>query len=96
MKQKCKLQIGVAQYENAASLLSTSGINTKHQHFQMRYITLLYLKVLKIYKSKSKCNVYLTKEIYTFKLRLLITFEHLELKQSYIPHLKVLMRGIDA
>ena len=29
MKHKCQLQIGVAQYENAAMPLSTSGINTR-------------------------------------------------------------------
>ena len=35
-------------------------------------------------------------ENYTSKFRGLITFEPLELKQSYIPHLKVLVCGIDA
>ena len=44
MKQKCQLQIGVTQHENAATPLSTSGINTTRQHFQMRYITLFYLR----------------------------------------------------
>ena len=36
-----------------------------------------------------------SKTVFTFLL-LLITFEPLELKQSYIPHLKVLMCGINA
>ena len=40
MKQKCHIQIVVAQYKNAATPLSTSGINTTRQHFQMKYITL--------------------------------------------------------
>ena len=40
MKQKCQLQMGLMKYKNAAIPLSTSGINTTHQHFQMRYITL--------------------------------------------------------
>ena len=96
MKQKCQLQTGIVKYENAATPLSTSGINTTHQHFQMRYIALFQLKGLKSYQPKYKCKVYFTKEIYTFKLRQLITFETLELKQSYMPHLKVLMCGIDA
>ena len=96
MKQKCQLQIGVTQYENAAMALSTSGINTTRQHFQMKYITLFQLKKLKSYQPKYKCKIYLTKEIYKFKLRWMATFELLELKQSYIVHLKVLMCGIDA
>ena len=33
---------------------------------------------------------------YTFKIWWLITFEPLEINQSYIPHLKVLVCGIDA
>ena len=49
MKQKCQLQMGIAQYKNAATPLRTRGINTTHQHFQMRYITLIYLKGLKSY-----------------------------------------------
>ena len=35
--------MGIAQYKNAATALRTIGINTTHQHFQMRYITLIYL-----------------------------------------------------
>ena len=50
MNQKDQLQIGVAQYENAATVLSTSVINTTHQHFQMRYITFIYLKGFKSYQ----------------------------------------------
>ena len=61
--------MGIMKYKNAAMPLSTSDINTTHQHFQMRYITLLLLKVLKSYQSKSKHEVYFTKEIYVFKLR---------------------------
>ena len=34
--------------------------------------------------------------MYTFKIWLLINFKSLELKQSYIPHLKVLVCGINA
>ena len=35
-------------------------------------------------------------ETTTFRIRWLITFEYLELQQSLIPHLKVLMCGINA
>ena len=40
MKQKCQIQMGTAQYKNVAIPLSTWGINTTHQQFQMRYVTL--------------------------------------------------------
>ena len=50
MKQKCQLQIGVAQYKNVAMQLSSKGINTTHQHFQRRYVTLFLLKGLKSYE----------------------------------------------
>ena len=40
MKQKCQVQMGVAQYENAAKPLITRSIDTTNQHFQMRYVTL--------------------------------------------------------
>ena len=52
MKQKCQIQMGIAQYKNAATPLRTKAINTTHQHFQMRYITLIYLKGLKSYLLK--------------------------------------------
>ena len=39
MKQKCQLQMGMAQYRNAAKPLRTRCIMA-HQHFQMRYVTL--------------------------------------------------------
>ena len=58
MKQKCQIQMGVGQYKNAATLFRTRGIDTTHQHFQMRYITLIYLKGLKSYQPKNfKCVV---------------------------------------
>ena len=41
MKQKCKIQMVIAQYKNAAKPLINLDINTTHQHFQMRYVTLL-------------------------------------------------------
>ena len=47
MKQKCQLQMGIARYRNEARLLTTKGIDTTHQHFQMRFITLFQLKWLK-------------------------------------------------
>ena len=47
MKQKCQIQMGIAQYKNIATPLTTRGSNTTHQHFQMRYVTLIYLKGLK-------------------------------------------------
>ena len=37
---KCQLQMGIAQYKNAATSLATICINTTQQHFQMRYVTL--------------------------------------------------------
>ena len=40
MKQKCQVQMGIAQYRNEATTLRTRGIDTAHQHYQMRYITL--------------------------------------------------------
>ena len=40
IKQKWQNQIGMAHYKNAATPLSILGINTTHQHFQMRYATL--------------------------------------------------------
>ena len=96
MKHKCQLQIGVAQYENAAMPLSTSGINTMHQQFQMKYIMLFKLKGLKSYQlSKFECADFISKIDFTFILWP-ITFEPLQLRQSYVPHLKVLMHGIDA
>ena len=96
MKQNGQLDMGIVKYKSTAMPLSISGINTTYQHFQMRYITLFQLKGLKSFQlSKFEC-VDLNSEIdFTFLLWL-ITFELLELKQSYIPHLKVLMCGIDA
>ena len=47
MRQKCQLQMGKAHYKNAAKPLWTRGINTTHQHFQMKYIILFQLKELK-------------------------------------------------
>ena len=45
MKQKCQIQMGTEQYKHAATPLRTRGINTTHQHSQMKYITLiLWLK----------------------------------------------------
>ena len=67
MKQKFQLQIGIAQYENAATPLATKGIDTTHQHFQMRYITLIYLKGLKSYKPPNfKCVVFVVKQTLHF------------------------------
>ena len=39
MKQKCQLQMGIAKYKNVATPVTTRGIITTHQHFQMSYIT---------------------------------------------------------
>ena len=52
MKQKYQVQMVIAQYKNAATPLITRGINTTHQHFQMRYVTLFQLKGLKSYQLK--------------------------------------------
>ena len=48
MKQKCQLQIGITQYGNAATSLSTSGIKTTRQNFQMSYITLFSSRSSKV------------------------------------------------
>ena len=40
--------VGIAHYKNGATPLRTKDINTKHQHFQMRYITLNRLKPSKV------------------------------------------------
>ena len=53
MKQKCQFQMGIAQYENDATPFRTKGIITTQQHFQMRYITLIYLKGLKSYQTSN-------------------------------------------
>ena len=56
MKQKCYFQRGLAECRHAPTPLSSHSINTTLQGFQMRYITLLYLKGLKSYQlSKFKC-----------------------------------------
>ena len=49
-KQKCQLQMGIEQYENAGQPLRTQGNNNTHQHFQMRFVTFLLLKRLKSYQ----------------------------------------------
>ena len=41
MKQKCQVQMVIAQYKNAGKPLISRGINTIHQHFQMRYVNLI-------------------------------------------------------
>ena len=56
MKQKCYFQRGMSECRHAATPLSSYSINTTHQGFQKRYITLFYLKGLKSYQpSKFKC-----------------------------------------
>ena len=56
MKKNCYFQRGVTECRHAATPLSFYSINTTHQGFQKRYITLFYLKGLKSYQpSKSKC-----------------------------------------
>ena len=59
--------MGVGQYENLATPLRTRGIDTTLQHFQMRYITLIYLKELKSYQSSNfKCVVSIVEQILHF------------------------------
>ena len=83
--------MGIAQYENAAIPLRSRGISTTHQHFQMRYITLIYLKGLKSYWLKQKCKVCFTTETTHLKID-----EPLDLKQNHKPQLKELVSGINA
>ena len=67
MKQMRHIQMCVGQYKNAATPLRTRGINTTHQYFQMRYITLIYLKGLKSYQpSNFKCVVSVVKQTLHF------------------------------
>ena len=61
MKQNCYFQRGVAECRHAATPLTSYRINTTHQGFQKRYITLLYLKGLKSYQQKYKWKVRFTK-----------------------------------
>ena len=53
------------------------------------------LKGLKSYQPQKKCETCFTKEIYTFKLWWLVTFEPSEQKQRYVPLSKVLMCGMN-
>ena len=57
MRQKCQIQMGLAQYRNVATPLSIKSIDSRYQHFQMRYVTLFQLNWLKSYQLKQKCNV---------------------------------------
>ena len=67
MKQKHQIQMGLGQYKDTAKPLKTRGIITTHQHFQMRYITLIYLKGLKSYQpSNFKCVVSVLKQTLHF------------------------------
>ena len=50
MKQNFQIHMSKAEYKSAATQLKTKGIDTTHQHFQMRYTTLFQLKRLKSYQ----------------------------------------------
>ena len=52
----------MAECKHAATPLSSCSINTTHQGFQKRYITLFYLKELKSYQQKCKWKVRFTVE----------------------------------
>ena len=54
IKKKFQLQMSIVQYKNEATPLNSWGIDIKHQHFQMRYMMLLWLKGLKCYQPKQK------------------------------------------
>ena len=60
MKQNCHFQRSMAQCKHATTPLSSYSINTTHQGFQKRYITLLYVKGLKSYQQKCKWKVRFT------------------------------------
>ena len=70
----------MAECKHAITPLSFCSINTTLQGFQMRYIT---------------CTILLSKSEFSFAL-LLVTFEPLDIQQSYIPRLKALKCGINA
>ena len=53
MKQNCHFQRCMAQCKHTTMPLSSYSINTTHQGFQKRYITLFYLKGLKSYQPSS-------------------------------------------
>ena len=61
MKQNCYFQRNVAECRHVATPLSSYSINTTHQGFQKRYLTMLYLKRLKRYQQKCKWKVRFTK-----------------------------------
>ena len=96
MKQNYHFQRGLLQYKNATTPLKSSGIHTTHKHFWKRYIILFSLMGLKSYQLSKFESVYFLGKTRATSLLWLITFEPLELKQSYIPHLKVLMCVINA
>ena len=67
MKQNFQIHMSIAEYKSAATQLKTKGIDTTHQHFQMRYITLIYLKGLKSYQpSNFNCVVSVVKQTLHF------------------------------
>ena len=71
MKQKCQIQKGVGQYEDAATPFRSRSISTTHQHFQMRYKTLIYLKGLKSCQPPNfKCVISVLKQTLHFYFHL--------------------------
>ena len=65
MKQKCQLQMGIVKYKNAATPLSTLGINTTCQDFQMSTANVLSVEIPDVYlRSKSKIKHMLLLQIF--------------------------------
>ena len=83
----------MAECKHAATPLSSCSINTTHQGFQKRYIT--KVQRAKVQIKSPIYTILLSKSDFSFAL-LLVTFELLEVEQSYIPLMKALMCGINA
>ena len=54
---KCQIQMGVAQYENVATPLSTRGIDTTLQHFQVEISKKLWWNIAFLWKSKAEFRI---------------------------------------
>ena len=54
---KCQIQMGEAQYENVATPLSTRGIDTTLQHFQVEISKKLWWNIAFLWKSKAEFRI---------------------------------------
>ena len=87
--------MGIAQYENAATPLRTRGIDITNQHFQMRYITVIYLKVLKIYWASNVEGDHVGQKVNPGCLWKPLTLQPFDLQELKIPLLKALSQFLN-